>query len=37
MVSIAHERGFKAVVALRARYGLALANESQPDAITLDV
>ena len=32
----AHERGFKAVVALRGDTGLALANEYKPDAIVLD-
>ncbi|NUP04656.1 MAG: HAMP domain-containing protein [Polyangiaceae bacterium] len=37
MVNMAHESGFKAVVATRGDTGLALANELQPDAITLDI
>ena len=34
MLGLAHENGFKAVVATRGDTGLALANELQPDAIT---
>jgi CheY-like chemotaxis protein len=37
MVQMAREGGFKAVVATRGDTGLALANELQPDAITLDI
>src|SRR5262249_21646399 len=37
MTSMAHDKGFKVVVATRGDTGLALANELQPDAITLDI
>jgi len=37
VLGMARERGFKVVVAERGDIGLALANELQPDAITLDV
>jgi HAMP domain-containing protein/signal transduction histidine kinase/CheY-like chemotaxis protein len=37
MVGMAHDNGFKAVVALRGDTGVAMANELQPDAIALDV
>ncbi len=37
LVNIAGESGFKAVVAARGDTGIAMANEFQPDAITLDV
>ncbi len=37
MVDLAREKGFKVVVAERGDTGLALANELQPDAITLDI
>jgi len=37
VLDMARERGFKVVVAERGDIGLALANELQPDAITLDI
>jgi CheY-like chemotaxis protein len=37
LVNMAGESGFKAVVATRGDTGIAMANEFQPDAITLDV
>jgi CheY-like chemotaxis protein len=37
LVNMAGENGFKAVVATRGDTGIAMANEFQPDAITLDV
>ncbi|TMA30667.1 MAG: response regulator, partial [Deltaproteobacteria bacterium] len=37
LVAMAREKGFKAVVAIRGDTGLALANELQPAAITLDI
>ncbi len=37
MVNMAREGGYKAVVATRGDTGIALANELQPDAITLDI
>jgi HAMP domain-containing protein/signal transduction histidine kinase/CheY-like chemotaxis protein len=37
MVQMAHESGFRAVVATRGDSGLALANQYRPDAITLDI
>ena len=37
MVDMAHEQGFKAVVATRGDTGVVLANEFLPDAITLDI
>jgi CheY-like chemotaxis protein len=37
LVNLAGEGGFKALVAARGDTGIAMANEFQPDAITLDV
>ncbi len=37
MLGLAHENGFKAVVATRGDSGLALANQLKPDAISLDL
>ena len=37
MMGMARESGFKVVVANRGDTGLSLANELQPDAITLDI
>ncbi len=37
MTMVAHEHGYKAVVATRGDTGLSLANQLQPDAITLDI
>src|SRR5690606_14070740 len=37
LYDIAHDNGFKALVALRGDTGLALAREYEPDAITLDI
>ncbi|MGI8784746.1 MAG: HAMP domain-containing protein [Acidobacteriota bacterium] len=37
LLDMAHEQDFKAVVALRGDFGLALARQIKPDAITLDV
>jgi HAMP domain-containing protein/CheY-like chemotaxis protein/GAF domain-containing protein len=37
VVEIAHERGFKALVAARGDTGLALARQFKPDAIVLDL
>jgi HAMP domain-containing protein/CheY-like chemotaxis protein len=36
-LEVAHERGFKGIVALRGDSGLALAHEFKPDAIILDM
>jgi CheY-like chemotaxis protein len=36
-LDVAHERGFKGIVALRGDSGLALAHEYKPDAIILDM
>jgi len=37
MLTMAHENGYKAVVATRGDSGLALANQLRPDAISLDL
>ncbi|MDQ3096955.1 MAG: response regulator, partial [Chloroflexota bacterium] len=37
VLDMARERGFKVVIAERGDIGLALANDLQPDAITLDI
>ena len=37
LLEMAHDRGFKAVVAQRGSAALALAREMKPDAITLDI
>ena len=37
VLEVARERGFKGIVALRGDAGLALAHESKPDAIVLDM
>jgi HAMP domain-containing protein/signal transduction histidine kinase/CheY-like chemotaxis protein len=37
LMDMARQKGFKAVVAARGDIGLALANELEPDAITLDI
>ena len=37
MLGLAHENGYKAVVATRGDSGLALANQLKPDAISLDM
>ncbi|MEM7534257.1 MAG: response regulator, partial [Chloroflexota bacterium] len=37
LLSLAHERGFKGIVALQGETGLELAQTYQPDAITLDL
>ena len=37
LLNMAAERGFKAIIANRGDTGIAMANEFQPDAITLDV
>ncbi len=37
MLQMAHDKGFKVIVATRGDVGLALANEYRPDAITLDI
>jgi CheY-like chemotaxis protein len=37
MLGMAHENGYKAVVATRGDSGLALANQLKPDAISLDL
>ena len=37
LLDMARDKGFKAIVAVDGESGLALANEYQPDAITLDI
>ena len=37
LLTMAHENGYKAIVATRGDSGLALANQFKPDAITLDL
>jgi CheY-like chemotaxis protein len=37
LLEMAHERGFKGLVALDGRTGIDLAHQYQPDAITLDI
>jgi CheY-like chemotaxis protein len=37
VLEVAHERGFKGIVALRGDIGLALAREYRPDAVILDL
>ena len=37
MLQMAHEKGFKVIVATRGDIGLTLANKYRPDAITLDI
>ncbi|MEO5574443.1 MAG: response regulator, partial [Gammaproteobacteria bacterium] len=37
MIELAHEKGFKAIVALRGHAALAVAKKYRPDAITLDI
>ena len=37
LLEMAHEKGFKGVVAQRGAAALALAREFKPDAITLDI
>jgi len=37
LLEMAREQGFKVILALRSKQGLALAKEYQPDAITLDI
>jgi HAMP domain-containing protein/CheY-like chemotaxis protein/signal transduction histidine kinase len=37
LLDMAHEKGFKAIIALNGESGIALARKYQPDAITLDI
>lgn len=37
LLEMAREQGFKVLVALRGKYGVALAKQFQPNAITLDI
>ncbi len=37
LMDLAHERGYKVLIATRGETGLALARKFQPDAITLDI